>query len=72
LPPGSAGGDDARVRLPETRYARTEDGTHIGYQVVGEGPVDLLYMAEWFSHLEINWDEPGPRGSSTASPPSPA
>jgi class 3 adenylate cyclase len=27
---------------PEIRYARAADGTHLGYQVMGDGPVDLL------------------------------
>src|SRR5438552_3644680 len=44
--------------MPQTRYAKTVDGLHIAFQVVGDGPVDPLYMAPWFSHLEINWDEP--------------
>lgn len=30
--------DDA----PETRYAKTADGVHIAYQVVGDGPIDLI------------------------------
>jgi class 3 adenylate cyclase len=43
---------------PETMYARTADGTHVAYQVTGEGPVDLLVMRAWFSHLEHEWEEP--------------
>jgi class 3 adenylate cyclase len=46
------------MNIPETHYARTEDGTHIGYQVVGDGPIDLVSLSAWFSHLEINWEEP--------------
>lgn len=46
------------MEVPETRYAKTVDGLHIAFQVLGDGPVDLLYMAPWFSHLEINWEEP--------------
>ena len=34
-----------------TRYAKSGD-VHIAYQVFGEGPV--------VSHVENNWDEPGP------------
>jgi class 3 adenylate cyclase len=29
---------------PETRYATTSDGVHIAYQVVGDGPVDLVLI----------------------------
>jgi class 3 adenylate cyclase/pimeloyl-ACP methyl ester carboxylesterase len=42
----------------EPRYARTLDGAHIAYQVVGDGPVDLIYMSPWFSHLEEQWSFP--------------
>jgi len=44
--------------IPETRYAKTLDGTHIAYQVLGDGPVDLVYMQPWISHLEDIWEEP--------------
>ena len=42
---------------PETRYARSGD-LHIAYQVIGEGPVDLLYVPSWISQVEHMWDEP--------------
>ena len=42
---------------PETRYARSGD-LYIAYQVVGEGPVDLLYVPSWISQIEHYWDEP--------------
>ncbi len=28
---------------PSIRYAKTNDGLHIAYQVVGDGPLDLVY-----------------------------
>ena len=28
------------MTMPETRYAKTVDGLHIAYQILGEGPVD--------------------------------
>lgn len=31
---------------------------HIAYQVVGDGPVDLVYIPDWLSNLELQWDEP--------------
>ena len=43
---------------PETRYARTTDGTHVAYQVHGEGPVDILVHRGSFSNLDHEWDEP--------------
>jgi class 3 adenylate cyclase len=43
--------------LPETRYARAGD-VHIAYQVVGEGPVDLVYVPPQLQQVEHLWAEP--------------
>ena len=43
---------------PEVRYARS-GAVNIAYQVVGDGPVDLLYIPGWISHLDLYWEEPG-------------
>jgi hypothetical protein len=37
---------------PETRYARSGD-VNIAYQVVGEGPRDLVYVPGWVSNIEM-------------------
>jgi len=42
---------------PETKYAKSGD-LHIAYQIVGEGPVDLIFVHGWISHIEILWEEP--------------
>jgi class 3 adenylate cyclase len=42
---------------PETRYAQS-GGVNIAYQVAGEGPVDLVYVPGWVSHVELAWDLP--------------
>jgi len=42
---------------PETRYARSGD-VHIAYQVIGEGPVDLVFVPGWVTHVELAWDDP--------------
>ena len=42
---------------PETRYAKSGD-LNIAYQVVGDGPVDLVYVPGWISNVELNWEEP--------------
>ena len=44
--------------LPETHYTRSGD-VNIAYQVVGEGPPDLVYVPGWVSHLDYFWEEPG-------------
>jgi class 3 adenylate cyclase len=41
----------------ETRYARS-GGLSIAYQVVGSGPIDLVVIPIWVSHLEYAWEEP--------------
>ena len=43
---------------PPTRYAKTVDGLHIAYQVLGEGPVDLVYAPGWISNIECVWEMP--------------
>ena len=43
---------------PQTRYAKA-GGVHVAYQVVGEGPPDLVLVSTWFSHVEARWDFPG-------------
>jgi pimeloyl-ACP methyl ester carboxylesterase/DNA-binding winged helix-turn-helix (wHTH) protein len=45
------------VRPPETMYARSGD-VNIAYQVVGDAPLDLVFVMGWVSHLEYFWREP--------------
>jgi pimeloyl-ACP methyl ester carboxylesterase len=40
---------------PETRYAKSGD-VHIAYQVTGSGPLDLVWVPGFVSHLEADWD----------------
>jgi len=55
---------DAAVRpfydasyVPQTRYAKTADGVHIAYQVLGEGPFDIVFVNSNFSsNVEILWE----------------
>jgi pimeloyl-ACP methyl ester carboxylesterase/DNA-binding CsgD family transcriptional regulator len=43
--------------LPETRYAKS--GTvNVAYQVIGDGPVDLILVPGFVSHLEVAWEHP--------------
>jgi len=42
---------------PETKYAKSGD-VHIAYQVIGDGPVDLVFVPGWITHVELSWDEP--------------
>jgi len=49
--------DDTCVKRPETRYTWNGD-VSLAYQVVGEGPVDLLYLQGYCSHVDMNWESP--------------
>jgi pimeloyl-ACP methyl ester carboxylesterase len=42
---------------PETLYARSGD-VAIAYQVVGDGPFDLVYVPGFLSHVELRWNVP--------------
>ena len=42
---------------PVTRYAKSGD-VHIAYQVTGAGPLDLVFVPGFVSHLEADWDSP--------------
>jgi class 3 adenylate cyclase len=41
--------------VPKTSYAKSGN-THIAYQVIGDRPIDLVLIPEWFSHVEAQWD----------------
>jgi class 3 adenylate cyclase len=43
--------------VPETRYARLGD-LHLAYQVLGDGPSDILLLDQWFGNLDAQWDVP--------------
>ena len=46
------------MQVPDVHYARSADGTHIAYQVVGDGPIDLLIIAPAYSNIELFWTIP--------------
>jgi pimeloyl-ACP methyl ester carboxylesterase/DNA-binding winged helix-turn-helix (wHTH) protein len=56
--PAPAGGAHTSLpaRLP-VHYARSGD-VNIAYQVLGSGPIDLVFVMGWVSHLEYYWTEP--------------
>jgi pimeloyl-ACP methyl ester carboxylesterase/DNA-binding winged helix-turn-helix (wHTH) protein/class 3 adenylate cyclase len=39
------------------RYARNGP-VNIAYQMLGSGPIDLVFVMGWVSHLEYSWNEP--------------
>jgi pimeloyl-ACP methyl ester carboxylesterase len=50
-------GEDLGVE-PETRYALSGD-VHIAYQVVGDGPFDVIFVPGFVTHVELQWRLPG-------------
>jgi pimeloyl-ACP methyl ester carboxylesterase/DNA-binding winged helix-turn-helix (wHTH) protein len=54
---GAGAGIAVAPDAPETRYAKSGD-VSIAYQVLGEGPPDLVFVMGWVSHLEYFWTEP--------------
>ena len=44
--------------MSDIRYARTPDGVSLAYRVDGEGPIDLVFVPGFVSHLELLWEEP--------------
>jgi len=45
------------VDRPETRYTMSGEA-HVAYQVVGEGELELLFVAEWLNHIDEQWEQP--------------
>jgi len=42
----------------ETRFAETADGHSIAYQVIGDGPIDVLVSRPTLFPVDLMWDEP--------------
>ena len=51
---------------PGTQYAKAPDGSHLAYQVFGDGPLDLVFLSEWTTHVEVQWEYP-PLGHSSSA-----
>ena len=47
----------APVAVPKVSYAQS-GSVNIAYQVVGSGPIDIVFVMGWVSHLEYFWNEP--------------
>ncbi len=42
---------------PTTKYTKSKN-INIAYQVIGEGPVDLIYVPGWVSNIDMIWEDP--------------
>ena len=45
------------MNSPPTQYAKSGD-VSIAYQVVGDGPIDLVLVLGFTTHLELQWESP--------------
>jgi pimeloyl-ACP methyl ester carboxylesterase len=50
-------GSAPELAIPQVCYARSGD-VNIAYQVIGDAPLDLVFVMGWISHLEYFWSEP--------------
>jgi DNA-binding SARP family transcriptional activator/pimeloyl-ACP methyl ester carboxylesterase len=57
-PLATACGAASGVLRSPVRYARSSDGVSIAYQVAGDGPVDILAIPGFVTHLDIWWNAP--------------
>jgi pimeloyl-ACP methyl ester carboxylesterase len=46
------------MAAPITRYVKSDD-VYIAYQVIGDGPQDLLFVPGFVSNVEATWQVPG-------------
>src|SRR5947209_4419810 len=42
------------IDVPTTRYARTGDAAHVAYQVMGDGPLDIIELSSGAFSLSID------------------
>ena len=54
---GSACSARFRMMVASVRYARNGD-VALAYQVVGDGPIDLVFVPQWIGTVELTWDNP--------------
>ncbi|MFN0109515.1 MAG: alpha/beta fold hydrolase [Blastocatellia bacterium] len=48
---------EADFDIPEVRYTLSGE-VNIAYQVIGDAPLDIVFVMGWISHLEYFWTEP--------------
>lgn len=49
---------DSRTTRPVPQYATTGDGFRIAYWTRGDGPLEVVFCAEWVFNLELLWEMP--------------
>jgi class 3 adenylate cyclase/pimeloyl-ACP methyl ester carboxylesterase len=56
LRPTATASEDAAVD-PVFGYAQASDGAYLAYSTTGEGPRDLLWQQDWFSNVDLIWED---------------
>jgi class 3 adenylate cyclase len=46
------------AEVPQTQFAMTRDGDRVAYQVVGDGPIDVIVTRAPLFPIDLMWDEP--------------
>ena len=46
---------------PETKYTKGDEG-YVAYQVVGDGPIDIVFNTSWATNVDVMWEEPALAG----------
>ncbi len=46
------------MQPPPVQFATSPDGGKIGYQVLGEGPIDLVVVSALNPNIDVLWDDP--------------
>jgi DNA-binding SARP family transcriptional activator/pimeloyl-ACP methyl ester carboxylesterase len=58
IPVAAGAGTPSTIRRSPVRYARSCDGVSVAYQVAGDGPIDVLAIPGFVTHLDIWWNAP--------------
>lgn len=45
------------MQAPDTQFAAGPEG-QVGYQVFGDGPLEVLFVPPWVWNIELMWEEP--------------
>ncbi|HLX88767.1 MAG TPA: adenylate/guanylate cyclase domain-containing protein [Acidimicrobiales bacterium] len=56
-PSGQLARLSSMVEVPENRYARAPDGVSLAYQVIGDGPLDLVFLSGLAVPGELMWED---------------
>src|SRR5438034_2017923 len=50
--------EDGRMGILDTHYAVTPDDVYIAYQVMGDGPIDVVWQSDWPGNIDMEQEGP--------------